>query len=184
MLILASKSPRRRQLLEMMNLSFTCEPADIVENIPDGTAPCEAVKMLAHQKAAAVYEKHPADTVLGSDTIVTIDGRILGKPKDEAEAAVMLRTLSGRKHKVYTGVSLMSPAGEDLFATETVVEFYPLSDKEIAEYIATGDPMDKAGAYGIQGPGCALVKGIDGDYFSVMGLPIAEVVRRLKNTDK
>ncbi len=184
MLILASKSPRRRQLLEMMNLEFTCEPADIVENIPEGTAPGEAVKLLAHQKAAAVAGKHPSDMILGSDTIVTIDGQILGKPKDEAEAAVMLRTLSGRKHIVYTGVSLISPAGEDTFATETVVEFYPLTEGEIADYIATGDPMDKAGAYGIQGPGCVLVKGIDGDYFSVMGLPIAEVVRRLKALDK
>ena len=180
MIILASASPRRRELLTMAGIEYTCIPSDAEENVPDGMPAEEVPGHLSRLKAEAVFFKHPEDTVIGSDTIVYIDGMILGKPKDRNEAFEMLRRLSGREHTVFTGVTLLSPGRSETFTSATKVKFYDLTDEEIRSYIATGEPMDKAGAYGIQGYGCILVEKICGDYFTVMGLPIAEVVRRLK----
>ena len=122
--------------------------------------------------------------MVGSDTVVALDGKILGKPRSEKEAVEMLRSLSGRIHKVYTGVAIVCGEKVTSFFEETEVEFYPLTDQEILDYVATGEPMDKAGAYGIQGRGAVLVKRINGDYFNVMGLPISKVYRELKDCVK
>ncbi len=181
MLYLASASPRRRELLSGCGIDFTVKPSDAPEEPYPGGDPGEYVKRLARAKAAAVARLvgHD-DTVVGSDTIVFLDGRVLGKPADEKEACAMLRSLSGKKHDVYTGVAILGGSAEDVFYSRTRVEFYPLKDDEIRSYVASGEPMDKAGAYGIQKLGSVLVKGIEGDYFTVVGLPVAETVRRLK----
>lgn len=181
MIILASASPRRRELLTMAGVEYQCIPADIEETVPQGTPTEKITEVLSMQKAGAVFAQHPEDTVIGSDTVVVIDGKVLGKPKSEEEAFTMLKQLSGRVHTVYTGVTLCSPKGSCSFTSHTEVEFYPLKDEEIRDYIRTGEPMDKAGSYGIQGYGCVLVKRINGDYFTVMGLPIAETVRALRD---
>lgn len=179
-LVLASASPRRRELMARAGLSFTVRVSEAEEVIPPGTPPHEAVMLLAQQKAAAVAKDCPEDTVIGADTVVVYDGKILGKPTDAADAAQMLRMLSGKTHTVYTGVCIAKHTDAQTFFEQTDVTFYPLTAEEIAAYIATGEPMDKAGAYGIQGRGCTLVQGIRGDYFNVVGLPIAALYRRLK----
>lgn len=179
MYILASGSPRRRELLSYIIPEYKCEVSGCEEFVPEGT-PIERVPaLLAEQKALAVAEKYPNDTVIGSDTIVVLDGKIYGKPKDKSDAHRMLRTLSGRTHTVLTGVAVAENGTVRSFVKSTEVEFYELSDEFIDRYIETGDPMDKAGAYGIQGKGAPLVKGITGDYFNVMGFPIAEAARFL-----
>ena len=175
-MILASQSPRRRELLGLFCPEFEVMPAQGEESLPDGISPREAVMLLSKQKAEEISaRKFPdgniTDTIVAADTIVATDGEILGKPKSQEHAAEMLRRLSGRVHSVFTGVTL---------AEETLVEFYPLTAQEIADYTATGEPMDKAGAYGIQGRGALLVKRIEGDYYNVMGLPAGEVYHRLK----
>ena len=137
---------------------------------------------LAELKASALSVFHPKELIVGADTTVLCEGKLLGKPGDREEAAEMLRFLSGKVHKVLTGVSIIYNDEEDAetFTSETLVEFYPLSEADIQAYVATGEPLDKAGAYGIQGRGCTLVKRIEGDYFTVVGLPIGELVRRLE----
>ena len=179
-LVLASASPRRREILQTTGFDFTVRVSDTDETIASGTPPQEAVQLLAKQKAAAVAADCPDDIVIGADTVVTLDGEILGKPHDTADAARMLRQLSGRTHDVYTGVCIAQAGGTETFYACTRVTFYPLTEKEIADYIATGEPMDKAGAYGIQGRGCTLVEKIDGDYFNVVGLPVAGLCRKFK----
>lgn len=178
-LILASGSPRRKELLETAGLEFKVIVADIEEVIPKNAVPEEIVKSLALQKAQAVADKYPDSVVIGSDTIVVSNGEILGKPKDEADAIKMLEELSGRVHKVCTGVAIISKEKTKNFCETTEVEFHNLTEKEITEYVKTGEPMDKAGAYGIQGKGCVLVKRINGDYFNVVGLPVSIVYREL-----
>ncbi len=178
-LILASGSPRRRELLSVITADFSVVVSDAEETIGPGTPPHRAVEELALQKALAVFEAHGDCAVIGSDTVVALDGRILGKPGSREEAAEMLGTLSGREHTVFTGVAVLAPGVRRVFHCATQVEFYPLSGEEIAWYVSTGEPMDKAGAYGIQGQGSLLVKGIRGDYFNVMGFPVAEVWRHL-----
>lgn len=181
MLILASGSPRRRELLSILRTDFTVRVSDVEENTPPGLTGEETVRYLAKQKGAAVWQTCTSDdTLIAADTVVCIDGDILGKPSDAADAAAMLRRLSGRTHTVYTGVWLRSAKGERCFAEATEVEFYALSDAEIADYIACGEPFDKAGAYGIQQKGALLVKGLRGDYFNVVGFPIARVARELR----
>lgn len=180
MVILASGSPRRRELLGLIVPEYECVVSGCEEFVPAGTPVERVPALLAEQKAAAVAETHPDDTVIGSDTVVVLDGEIFGKPKDEADAERMLKTLSGRKHFVYTGVAVAEKGVLRSFVQKTEVEFYPLSDETIEKYIATGEPMDKAGAYGIQGKGSVLVKGIVGDYFNVMGFPVAETARFLE----
>lgn len=181
MLILASQSPRRREILNMLGYCPVCRPANADETLPSDQPPAGGVELLARRKASAVLPAaDAADTVLGSDTVVVLDGRILGKPRDAAEAATMLRLLSGRTHYVYTGVALLRGEESFIFHDRTRVTFYDLSDREIHEYVATGEPMDKAGAYGIQGRGSALVRGIAGDFFTVMGLPAGKTLRALR----
>lgn len=177
-MILASQSPRRRELLSLITSDFRIIPAKGEEFLPEKISPENAVLALSEQKAKEIYADYKGEIIIAADTIVAIDGKILGKPKDEADAFEMLKTLSGRVHEVFTGVCVIFPNGEkERFFDETKVEFYPLSDKEISDYIKTGEPMDKAGAYGIQEKGALLVKRIDGDYYNVMGLPVAKLFR-------
>ena len=182
-LILASGSPRRRELMEML-----C-PADleIVPAVGEETAdpalpPDELVKALSRAKAAEVQTRcaAPDDTVIGADTVVALDGAVLGKPRDKADAARMLRALSGRTHEVYTGVTVLRGERCLSHAERTEVRFRALSDDEIARYIATGEPMDKAGAYGAQGYASLFVEHLDGDFFNVMGLPLCALGKLLK----
>ena len=183
-IILASASPRRSELMTLAGFRFDVICADIDEIVPEKALPQEVVMSLALQKAQAVAKDHRKSAVVGSDTVVALDGKILGKPRSEKEAAEMLRSLSGRMHKVFTGVAIVCGEKVTSFFDETEVEFYPLTDQEILDYVATGEPMDKAGAYGIQGRGAVLVKRINGDYFNVMGLPISKVYRELKDCVK
>jgi len=181
-IVLASQSPRRKELLHLIVPDFSVHPSGSDE-IASGTDPAAYVKELALMKAQDVAEKTVGDCIIiGADTIVVLDGEILGKPKNEKEAHDMLKTLSGQIHEVFTGVALYDriSGGSMCFSERTEVEFYPLSDKEIADYIATGEPFDKAGGYGIQGHGAYLVKGIKGDYFNVVGLPVASLARHLQ----
>lgn len=180
-LILASNSPRRKLLLEQMNIPFTVfsSKVKVNEDYDETLSATEIVQVLAKRKAKAVLAEHSDAVVLGSDTIVVLNGQVLGKPKDKEEAKEMLSMLSGRTHSVLTGVAIVSADKEVIFAIETFVEFYKLSDEEIDYYVSTNEPLDKAGAYGIQGIGAFLVKKIEGDFFSVVGLPIARTVREL-----
>lgn len=182
-LILASASPRRRELLSAAGLEFEIAAADIVEKIPDNATPQEAVMALALQKAQATAAEYPDCVVIGADTVVVNDGKILGKPKSEDDAVKMLTELSGRVHTVYTGVALVKGEKVKNFCEATDVEFYSLTESEIRDYVKTGEPMDKAGAYGIQGRGCVLVRRISGDYFNVVGLPVSKVCRELGGFD-
>lgn len=179
-IILASASPRRQELLKYIVPEFEVIPADIDETLPGDIAAERCAEYLACKKARHIAEKYTDRIVIGSDTVVIIDGVILGKPADKSDAERMLRLLSGRTHKVITGVCLVRGEVCESFSCETETEFYPLSDKEIQDYISTGEPMDKAGAYGIQGYGSVLVRGIEGDFFNVMGLPVAMLKRRLE----
>jgi septum formation protein len=177
-LVLASASPRRRELLAQAGFTFDVFTADIPEVRKPGEDPIRFVTRLAREKAEAVAERHalPPDTiVLGADTIVLVDDEILGKPQDAADAARMLRLLSGRTHQVITGVCLVKGRERQRAAEVTFVRFHTLSDKEIEAYVATGEPMDKAGAYAIQGRAGRWVPRIHGCYFNVVGLPLALV---------
>lgn len=180
-IILASASPRRKELMELAGYDFEVICADIVEVVPEEAMPQEVVMSLALQKAQAVAAEHKEAVVIGSDTVVALDGKILGKPHSEQEACEMLHSLSGRTHKVFTGVAIVCGGKVKNFFDETDVEFYSLGDDEIKKYVATGEPTDKAGAYGIQGKGSVLVKRINGDFFSVMGLPIAKLYREMSD---
>ncbi|MBQ7875605.1 MAG: septum formation inhibitor Maf [Oscillospiraceae bacterium] len=179
MYILASGSPRRKELLSLIIPEYEVLVSGCEEFVPEGTSAEKVPAILAEQKALAVAKLRPDDTVIGSDTVVVLNGEIFGKPKDEAHAHAMLKALSGKKHFVYTGVAVAENGKVRSFVQKTEVEFYELSDETIDKYISTGEPMDKAGAYGIQGKGSVLVKGIVGDYFNVMGLPVAETARFL-----
>lgn len=180
MLILASTSPRRSELLRMAGIPFTAAPVEVGEEYLPGTPPMQIVEQLAARKATAAAKQYPDDTVLGADTLVVLKGRIFGKPKNAADAKTMLKLLSGSVHQVYTGYCLIHN-GKPVCGHEcTSVEFYPLREEDIDSYIATGEPMDKAGAYGIQGRGALLIKRIDGDFYNVMGLPVSKINRILR----
>lgn len=186
-IILASASPRRYELLTQLGLTFDVEPAQSEEKAQDDIPPEEIVKRLAYAKADEIRKRHnaagPSDDpmlIIGADTIVVKDGCILGKPTDEKNAFSMLQSLSGTTHQVYTGVALISSEWEVQFSEKTDVTFYPMTEEEIEAYIGTGEPMDKAGAYGIQGIGGRFVKEIRGDYNNVVGLPIARLYHVLK----
>lgn len=179
MLILASASPRRQELLRLITREFSVVTQDTDETAPASFSPEEMVLELAKRKALAVAALCPADLVLGADTVVSINGNILGKPRDDAEAAAMLRQLSGRRHRVYTGVALAVGNSCSTFVESAQVEFASLTGRQIAAYIATGEPRDKAGAYGIQGKGALFVRGIMGDYYTVMGLPVCRLAQVL-----
>jgi len=181
--VLASQSPRRKQLLEQVGLTFTIIPSEVEEKILNTDSPEEVVASLAHQKAMDVFSRHSDQLILAADTVVTIDEMILGKPVNKQEAKNMLQQLSGRDHHVLTGVTLLSKNKQMTFVEKTHVHFYPLTNEEITSYISSGEPFDKAGGYGIQGLGSTLVEKINGDYFTIVGLPIAKVVRALKEFD-
>lgn len=180
MLVLASASPRRQELLRNAGISFTVRPADIDETPLAGESPRNCAERLALEKARTVHRLKPQDYILAADTVVIVDDAMLGKPRDPADAARMLRLLSGRTHQVTTGVCLITPAAEDVFSETTVVTMRELSDEEIDAYVATGDSLDKAGAYGIQGIASRWIPRIEGDYSNVMGLPVAMVYDRLR----
>jgi septum formation protein len=207
MLVLASASPRRQELLRNAGISFTVQPAGIDESPLARELPREYAERLAHEKALAVWRKRPQDCVLGADTIVVVDETILGKPRDAADAARMLRMLAGREHRVVTGVCVVGAAARgqgprasenpairanhssEILRTEspelrtasesTVVTMSAISDEEIRAYVASGEPMDKAGAYAIQGMASRWIPKIEGDYSNVVGLPVALVYRML-----
>ncbi|PYP80636.1 MAG: septum formation protein Maf [Gemmatimonadetes bacterium] len=177
--ILASQSPRRRELLTLVGIAHEVQPADIDESYIAGERPREHAERLARGKTAVIAARAPDAVVIGSDTIVVVDGDVLGKPADELDAVRMLARLAGRSHTVITAVAV-AWRGETRSGVEEVgVTFHPLSRAEIDAYIATGEPMDKAGAYGIQGYGATIVARVDGDYFAVMGLPLQRLTRVL-----
>ena len=178
-LILASGSPRRRELLGHFGVSFSVIPAVGPETPPPGASAGETTAALARAKAEEIERTHPGSVVIGADTVVEIDGEILGKPHDERDAARMLRALSGRSHSVYTGVAVAKDGHTESRWEQTKVFFRPLTDREIEAYIATGEPMDKAGAYGYQGLASLFVEKIEGDYFNVIGLPLCLLGRML-----
>jgi len=175
--VLASQSPRRRDLLDLIGMRHEVRPADIDETVLPGEQPAQHAERLARGKARAIAQRDPDAITIGSDTIVVVDGDILGKPSDEEAARRMLRRLSGREHTVFTAVAVAH--GERLASSveEVRVKFRDLDDATIAAYVATGEPMDKAGAYGIQGYGATIVERIEGDYFAVMGLALGRMVR-------
>jgi len=180
-IILASQSPRRRELLAQMGITdFIIRPAEGDETAEPGLSPAQLVETLSRQKGLEVAARSASDDlIIAADTVVAVDGQVLGKPRSTQEAHAMLAALSGRTHTVYTGVTLCR-GGEVLTEHEaTAVRFRTLTPDEIAAYVATGEPMDKAGAYGIQGVGALLVEGIEGDYFNVVGLPVCRLGRML-----
>lgn len=191
MLVLASASPRRQELLRNAGIPFVVEPTDIPEIPAEGEAPRAFSERMAREKALAVFRERRNDIVLGADTIVVVEAQILGKPCDGADAARMLRLLSGRQHQVTTGVCLMGsqlttedrqlPIGfEDIRSETTLVTMDTLTDDDIRSYVSTGEPMDKAGAYAIQGRASRWISRIEGDYCNVVGLPVSLVHRMLR----
>lgn len=175
-IILASKSPRRQELLKLLGVDFTIHTADIDETMDPALPPEQEVARVGEEKAEAVAAQCASeDIVIAADTIVVVDGQILGKPKSEADAVRMLSLLSGRRHEVMTGLTVLQSGRMQRCVVRTGIEFRPLSDREIRAYVATGEPMDKAGAYGIQGRGALFVAHLDGDYFNVMGLPLCRL---------
>lgn len=178
-LILASGSPRRKELLRLIVPDFLVEPADVDERAIAAPTPAALVRALALAKCRAVAALRPGDLVLGCDTVVDVDGQVLGKPADREQAAAMMRLLSGRSHLVHTGVALRQGGREQVFSETTRVRFAPLTETEIAAYADTDEPYDKAGAYGIQGYAARFVEGIEGCYFNVMGLPVRRVYAAL-----
>ena len=184
MLVLASASPRRSELLRNAGISFQVEPAHVPEVPLPQETPLAYAQRLAREKALVVFARHPNGVVLGADTVVVVDNHLLEKPSDAQDAARMLRLLSGRSHQVITGVCVVARGFERTEAEITEVSFSPLSDEEIAGYVRTGEPMDKAGAYGIQGIASRWVKGIEGCYFNVVGLPVQRVYRLLRAAEQ
>ncbi len=181
MIILASASPRRQELLKLIYSDFEVMPADIEEIVRKTIELEQYPEYLALKKSRHIAEKRPVDdVVIGCDTGVFIDDIMLGKPQNKEQAAEMLKLLSGRTHKVITGCSIFYKGQNISFSETTEVEFYRLTDTDISEYIATGEPMDKAGAYGIQGKGALLVKKINGDYYNVVGLPVGQLKQKLR----
>jgi len=178
-LILASQSPRRRELLSLIEVPFNTVNPQVAETLNMEMALDKSVEDLAYRKAVNVLEKYPQAIILAADTIVVLDGEVLGKPQDAADAKRMLKALSNRSHKVITGVCILSNEVKNIFSSTTTVEFYELSDELIDSYVSSNSPMDKAGAYGIQDKGALFVKGIKGDYYTVMGLPLARVYQSL-----
>lgn len=178
--ILASKSPRRKQLLGLLNIDFEAIPADIDEEINPNNDLVKEIEKLSYQKANYVYQRNKDSLVIGSDTIVKINGQVLGKPKTYEQAKQMLRLLSNNTHEVVTGVTIITNDQIETFSSIASVTFYPLTEEEIEEYVKTNEPMDKAGAYAIQGIGSKYIKSINGDFYTIMGLPIGELYHRLQ----
>ncbi|MCI8541149.1 MAG: septum formation inhibitor Maf [Erysipelotrichaceae bacterium] len=179
-IVLASQSPRRKALMEQVGITCRVCAADIIEDLAQDCALTEAVERLAYTKANAVFAQEREALVIGADTIVVYQDQVLGKPDDAARAKEMLTLLSGKTHQVITAVAILTKERTECFHRISDVRFYELSEMEIDSYIASGEPLDKAGAYGIQGKGAIFVAKIVGDYYNIVGLPIAELVRRLK----
>ncbi|MBQ5841345.1 MAG: septum formation protein Maf [Clostridia bacterium] len=184
-LILASASPRRQEILSLAGIPFTVCPADS-EWAPYDLPPVERVRALARSKAQAVAARYPNSLILGADTMVAVEQHVLGKPRSEQEAVRMLLSLQGKKHQVLTGVWVIRTdregncVKEDGFTDVAAVKFFPMTEQDAREYVSTGEPLDKAGAYGIQGCGMRYVEGITGDFYTVMGLPGGRLVRYLR----
>jgi len=181
-IILASKSPRRQELLTMLGVKFDICVSNADETIKEGQSPDSIVKELALKKAKAVKDEHAkqGDLVIGADTIVVCDNIIFGKPKDEMDAINMLTALSGKEHYVYSGIAVLSDNKEVFDSVKTKVVFKPLTRDEVERYVKTGEPMDKAGAYAIQGLSSIFIEGIEGDFYNVMGLPLFKLAEILK----
>lgn len=177
-IILASGSPRRRELLALFHIPFTVRPADIDEAMDHNNDPADEVAKVSRRKALAV-ERVPGETVIAADTIVVCGGQVLGKPRSPEEAAAMLRLLSGRDHQVMTGCTVLTDQGGETFTEITDLHFRPLREGEIKRYVDSGEPMDKAGAYGIQGGAALFCEKIVGDYYNVMGLPVCRLYETL-----
>ena len=177
--ILASQSPRRKSLMELFHVPFTVRVADVDETMDPRRSPFDEVARVSRLKAEAI-PRQPEDLVIAADTIVVCNGEVLGKPKDEADAFRMLKLLSGRDHQVMTGMTVLWQDRAEVCTEVTDIHFRPLSDREILEYIRTGEPMDKAGSYGIQSGGALFVDGIHGDYYNVVGLPVCRLNLILK----
>jgi septum formation protein len=181
MLVLASGSPRRQEILRNAGIPFVVQVANIREVVRDGEPPKACAERLAREKALDVARNRPDDMVLGADTIVVVDGEILGKPADKQDAVRMLRLLAGRSHQVITGVCIVSPGGiQDVGSESTLVAMSAVSENDIHSYVESGEPMDKAGAYAIQGIASRWIARIEGDYFNVVGLPVALLWRMLR----
>ncbi|WP_062104554.1 Maf family protein [Bacillus niameyensis] len=179
-LVLASTSPRRKELLQKLNIPFITFAPNVNESISLDRSPQDIVMTLSLRKANAALNTYPDSIIIGSDTIVVSGGKVLGKPDNEEDAKQMLKQLSGQVHSVYTGVTIIDSTECISFFEKTDVEFWTLEDVEIEQYVESGEPLDKAGAYGIQGLGALLVKSIQGDYYSVVGLPISRLARSLR----
>lgn len=178
-LILASASPRRKELMEIIGLPFKIEVSEVDETMNRANQLEDEIQELAYRKAKGVAERNKDSVVIGADTIVVYEGEVLGKPRDEQDAFRMLSKLSGKTHKVLTGVCLLNQNEKHSFCSTSEVVFNQLTDDEIWRYIKTGEPMDKAGSYGIQGFGGCFVKEIRGDYYTIVGLPLSQVYREL-----
>lgn len=178
--VLASSSPSRKMLLEQAGLDFEVVVSGVDETVPPGCTPAQTVEILARRKGEAVLPLRPDMPVIAADSVVSIDGLILGKPADDQAAKATLARLSGRTHEIFTGVCLLFQGKVDVFHMATQVTFYPLTSEEIGEYVALGESRGRAGAYGIEGIGVVLVKSICGDYSNIVGLPVAETIRRLQ----
>lgn len=180
-MILASASPRRREICDLLGLQYTVEPATTEPAICSSLPPEEAVLQVARHKAEEVAAKHPNEMVLGADTVVVIDKELLGKPNSPEDAVSMLHRLSGKTHRVITAVWVCDGEHSEGFYDSADVEFMPMSNEEITAYVQSGEPMDKAGAYAIQGKGMRYIRGIHGDFYTVMGLPSGRLYAFLKN---
>lgn len=178
-IILASASPRRQELLRQVGVSFVVEPSHVDEQVSEPMAPGQLVEHLALIKAREVAARRPGAVVLGADTVVVVDGETLGKPSDRTAAIAMLERLAGREHLVMTGVALIQDGRELVSHEETAVRFGPLTRAQIERYVDSGEPMDKAGGYGIQGRAAGLIHSIAGDYFAVVGLPLYRTLQML-----
>lgn len=180
-IILASESPRRKELLKLITSDFSCASKNIPEIIPENINIFDAPAYLAEKKAQAVAESRPFETIIGADTAVFLNGKILGKPKDKSAAEKMLLSLSGNEHFVITGCAVIKGNKKELFSVKTTVKFRKLSLGEIRDYIENSNPLDKAGSYGIQDKGALFVEKIDGDYYNVVGLPVSRLYEVLKS---
>ena len=176
-LILASGSPRRRELLSLYTADFTVQVSDFEETGVEAATPAQLVEKLARGKCLAVAAQHPGQVVIGCDTVVDVKGEVFGKPRDPEDARRMLRALSGSTHEVHTGVCVSDGTRTESFVDSCRVTFFPISEEEITRYIATREPYDKAGAYGIQGRAALWVDRIEGDYYTIMGLPVSRTVQ-------
>ena len=179
-LVLASSSPSRKMLLERAGLKFDVVVSGVDETVPPEFTPAQTVECLAERKGKAVLPLCPESAVIAADSVVSVDGLILGKPKDDEAAKAALRRLSGRTHEIFTGVCLLADGKQEVFHQSTQVTFYPLTEEEISEYVAMGESRGRAGSYGIEGAGVVLIRSICGDYSNIVGLPVAETIRRMR----